>query len=493
MPWLTKSRFTAGLQCPKRLWNEVHAPLEEALPDTLAFMNGRAVDRLAQTLAVGAVVSREQGMPTAIAETARLLRARSLRDDADMVLYQPAFRAGNLAVIADVLRIGGTQATLVEVKASTSVKPGHLHDVAYQTLVLRQCKLPVERVMLAHVDNTFVLTRPGDYAGLISEQDVTHEVEEALPQIAESAAALQEVMSSGTRPEVSIGAHCDKPYECPFIARCRLERGATPEYPVELLPRGGRTVESLLASGYSDLAKVPAERLTQPNHQRIHRATISGEPYFDAAATEKLRAFTYPMAHLDFETIAQAVPQVVGTRPYEGIPFQWSIHVEESASRVRHAEFLAIESFGDFDAMAGELLAALPESGPVFAYNASFEHGKLEWLADRVPARANALRDVANRLVDLLPFTRAAYYHRDMQGSYSIKMVLPTIDPTLSYENLAGVREGDGAQLAFLQLRDGTLGSESAAGVRSALLKYCERDSWGLVVLRRFLCGEALP
>ncbi|MGH8252891.1 MAG: DUF2779 domain-containing protein [Steroidobacteraceae bacterium] len=493
MPWLTKSRFTAGLQCPKRLWNEVHAPLETGLPDSLAFMNGRAVDRLAQTFAAGTVVSREQGMPAAIAETTRLLRERSVRAGADMVVYQPAFRAGNLAVIADVLRINGSGATLIEVKASTSVKAEHIPDVAYQALVLRQCKLPVERVMLAHVDNSFVLKRAGDFAGLIPEQDVTHEVEEALPQIAESAAALQEVMASSTRPVVSIGDHCNIPYECPFTERCRRERGATPEYPLELLPRGGKTVQSLLASGYSDLVRIPAERLTRTDHRRIHAATISGEPYFDADATADLRKLTYPMAHLDFETIAQAVPEVLGTRPYQGIPFQWSIHVEESANSVRHAEFLAIGNFGDFDALAGALLAALPESGPVFAYNSSFERGKLEWLADRLPKRANALRDVVKRLVDLLPITRAAYYHRDMKGSYSIKAVLPTIDPALAYDNLAEVREGDAAQLAFLQLRDGTLSTERAAEIRSALLMYCERDSWGLVVLRRFLCGEALP
>jgi hypothetical protein len=492
MPWLTKSRFTAGLQCPKRLWNEVHDPLTEAQPDSLPFMNGRAVDRLAQTFAAGALVSREQGMPAAIAETSRLLRERSLRDGASTVLYQAAFRAGNLAVIADVLRIDGNQATLVEVKGSTSVKPEHLPDVAYQTLVLRQCKLPIERIMVAHIDNKFVLTRPGDYAGLIVEQDVTNEVEEALPQIAESAAALLEVMTSA-RPVVPIGEHCNSPYECPFTERCQRERGAPPEYPVELLPWGGKTVKSLIASGYSNLVEVPAERLARADHQRIYQATVSGEPYFDAAATADLRKFRYPMAHLDFETIAQAVPDVVGTRPFEGIPFQWSIHIEDSASSVRHAEFLAIERFGDFDALADALLSALPDSGPVFAYNASFERGKLEWLADRLPARANALRDVASRLVDLLPITRAAYYHRDMKGSYTVKSVLRTIDPALDYDNLSDVREGDGAQLAFLQLRSGALGAERAAVIRSALLKYCERDSWGLVVLRRFLCGEALP
>jgi hypothetical protein len=162
--------------------------------------------------------------------------------------------------------------------------------------------------------------------------------------------------------------------------------------------------------------------------------------------------------------------------------------VEESATQLRHAEFLALANFGDFGALAQALLAALPESGPVFAYNASFERGVLTWLADRVPLLANGLRAVAARLVDLLPVTRAAYYHRDMQGSWSIKSVLPTIDPALDYAGLGEVHEGGGAQLAFLQLQSGSVSSARRAALTGALLKYCERDTFGLVVLRRFLC-----
>ena len=113
-------------------------------------------------------------------------------------------------------------------------------------------------------------------------------------------------------------------------------------------------------------------------------------------------------------------------------------------------------------------------------------------MADRLPALANALRRVAERLIDLLPLTRAAYYHRDMQGSWSIKSVLPTLAPELSYRELADVQEGDGAQRALLELRGGELNETRRAALKRALLLYCERDTWALVVLRRFLCGEPL-
>jgi hypothetical protein len=198
------------------------------------------------------------------------------------------------------------------------------------------------------------------------------------------------------------------------------------------------------------------------------------------------------MAYLDFETIGLAVPEFLGTHPYDPWPFQWSLHVEEAPGQIRHAEYLASANLGDLASLAGALLAAMPYSGPVFAYNASFEKGVLLRMADRVPERANALRELATRLVDLLPVTRAAYYHRDMHGSWSIKAVLPTLVPELGYDKLNEVQEGDSAQRALLELRSGDLSAARRVELEQALLRYCERDTWALVVLRRFLCGEAL-
>ena len=485
MPWLTKSRFTSGVQCPKRLWNEVHDPLPEGIPDSMAFVNGRAVDQLVQRLAPGAVVSRERGMPAAIAETTRVMRS-----GAPSVLYQPAFRAGDWAVIADVLRVQKGQATLVEVKSSTAVKPEHIPDVGFQTLVLRKAKQPIERVLLAHVDNTFVLQRTGDYDGLISEVDVTSDVEVALPEIEESAVRLQRVMASVKRPAISMGPQCTSPYECPFIERCTQEQSGTPKYPVDLLPWGGKTVIALRAAGYSDLAQVPQNLLSSDLHLRIHHATVTGEVYFNEEATAELRGLGYPIAHLDFETIGLAVPEIVGTKPYEQVPFQFSIQVEESAVVVRDAELLQIEQFGEFWAFSNALLASLPESGPVCAYNAGFEARVLRFLADRVPDLGNALRDVEARLVDLLPVARAAYYHRDMKGSWSIKDVLSTLAPDLDYANLEDVQEGGGAQLAFMEMRHQSVTAARKEHLRKALLAYCKRDTEAMVVLRKFLCGE---
>jgi hypothetical protein len=489
MAWLTKSRFLSGLQCHKRLWFEIHQPFEKPVEPSIAIGQGRSFDEVVQRLHPGVVISRANGLPSAIAETKRVLAQGSR---AAAVLYQAAFRAGDLAIIADVLRRQGAEFELIEVKATTEVKGTHLPDAAFQALVLQRAKIPVGRVFIGHVNNQFVLRRAGDYAGLLVEEDITDGVQSYLAEAAARALEFQEVMASASTPAIGVGPHCMEPYECPFLARCSFGQDPAPEYPVDVLPRGGKTVAALLAEGYRDLRDVPVKRLTDEMHRRVFDATCSGLAFFDLGATAELRQWPLPYSYLDFETISSSVPEVIGTRPYEQLPFQWSVHVENPPGNLRHAEYLAIESFGDFEALAQQLIAALPAAGPIFAYNANFEAGVLDRLAELVPAQAAALCAIVGRLVDLLPVARAAYYHRDMRGSWSIKSVMPTIDAELGYGHLDEVQEGDGAQRAFLELRGTGVTPERARALRSALLRYCRHDTWVMVVLRRFLCGEAI-
>jgi hypothetical protein len=178
MAWLTKSRFLSGLQCHKRLWFEVHQPLDQAAEPSIPILQGRAFDDVVQGLHPGVVISRSKGMLSAITETRRVLAQGS---NAPSPLYQPAFQAGDLTVIADVLRRPGDSFELVEVKATTQVKGTHLPDAAFQVLVLQRAKIPVSRVFLGHVNNQFVLRRAGDYDGLLVEEDITDVVQGYLP------------------------------------------------------------------------------------------------------------------------------------------------------------------------------------------------------------------------------------------------------------------------------------------------------------------------
>ena len=231
MTWLTKSKFLAGLQCHKRLWFEVHEPLEDPAPAPLPVLLGREFDEVVQTLEPGIIISRDNGMAAAILETERLLR------EGASVLHQPAFRSGDLVVIADLMRRDDGSLELVEVKASTAVKETHIPDAAFQALVIERTGVHLRKISIGHVNSQFKLERLDDYQGLLTETDVTGAVRASLQAVADSAERFQAVMANSSCPPIDVGAHCTSPYDCPFMARCHLPKGTGAEYPITSLPR----------------------------------------------------------------------------------------------------------------------------------------------------------------------------------------------------------------------------------------------------------------
>lgn len=485
MTLLTKSLFLSAKQCPKRLWYEAHDPVSSPGTDTMTLMNGRAVDRVVQQLHPGAIIAREGGLTAALEQTRRALDQKQ-----SDVLYQAAFRDGSLAAVADVLRAKGPQFELIEVKAATGLKSEHLPDIAFQTLVLERAGLSVSDAYLGHVNSEFVLRKPADYTGLLVEAKVTAEVRALLPAIAEEATKALSLIAESSPPEKAMGSHCTDPHPCPFSDRCIAIGGPRPKYPLSIPPRGAKVAAGLAALGYTDLRDVPADRLSNSTHQRVRHATVTGKPVLDRAATVDVRALRPPFSYLDFETMNFAVPEIIGTRPYEQYPFQWSLHVEASdGGPLEHSEYLEVAGFADSGALAIRLLEALPSTGPIFVYNRTLEKGALELLARLVPELAPRLRAVVERLYDLLPITRAAYYHPAMLGSWSIKTVLPTLDPALGYEGLEEIQDGEAAQLAFLKVRDPGTTAQRREQLSARMRKYCERDTFAMVILRRYLCA----
>jgi hypothetical protein len=485
MAILTKSLFMTGRQCAKRLWFEVHQPLDSRVAGSMQLVNGREFDRIAQGARRGIVISRDGGLSTA----AKATQGALLSQDVD-VFYQAAFRSGSIAAISDVLRRNGTGFDLIENKVSTKVTDDHLIDAAFQALVLERAGVRLKHSFIGHVNQAFRLRHPGQYDGLVMEEDVTAEVRKlkrTIPRLSETSLV---VMARTSAPEVAMGAHCQSPYLCPFMERCSKSLPPGPEFPVSILPRGGKMVAALATEGIHDLKAVPVERLKSRNHRRVHAATIAATPLFDVGATHKVRALAPPYSYLDFETLPLAVPRVVGTRPYEQCPFQWSLHVEEADGSVRHVEHLSSSLSGGLEELTRTLLRGLPSKGPIFVYNAALERGALTLLARLFPPLGPSIQRAGRRITDLLPTTRAAYYHPLMRGSWSIKDVLPTIDPKLAYEGLTEVKDGGGAQAAYLEFMEPQTSPERRSEIEVRLKDYCGRDTYALVVLRRFLCQE---
>ena len=474
-PTLSKSRFTYGLQCLKQLWWRVHEP---AAPELVAspalqvlFDRGHQVGERAQAEFPGGtrIDHPYWEVEKKVADTRAALAAGA------PAIFEASFLEDGVFVAVDVLERRGAAHAVVEVKSTVSVKEQFIADVAIQLHVARAAGLDVRRGEVMHLDRD---CRFPDLSNLFAREDVTEDVEAFLPSIPGHLARMKRAID-GPLPEVAVGPHCSEPYECPFQARCFAP---LPDHHVSTLYLGRKLTAALLAGGVESIRDIPGGAALSAVQARQVEAVKTGRVVVAEGLAAALTTLVAPVAYLDFETIAPAIPVWNGCGPYLAVPVQLSCHVLDARGATTHHEHLA-EGPGDpRPAMAEAVIQACQGAATVVAYNASFERRCLEHLAEQVPARREALLAVAARLVDLLPMVRDHVYHPAFGGSFSMKTVGPALVPGLDY---AGMEIGEGgtasAVLERLLLSGEPAGAAERATVRRQLLDYCRQDTLAMV------------
>ncbi|MBT0671731.1 DUF2779 domain-containing protein [Novosphingobium profundi] len=467
-PGLSLARLAAFEQCPRRLWLAVHRPdLGRADGDGGAsFDAARRLRELAQAQSAKAYASGERAP-----------------------LFDVSFAHEGVFVRVDILEPDGADGWhLVLVKGGAGPKDGHVRDLATQLWIARSSGLGVTRASVRHVERGFVLPRDGEPSGLLCDAEFTQALEPIVSERPSLVARARGVVA-GPEPMCATGPHCLKPTPCEFRAHCAAHEAPGPEWPVSILPNGGW--KKWARQGVEDLLDLDETTMAKPREARIVAATRSGTPFHDAVGARTAMAdWAFPRAWLDFETISGALPLWAGTRPYQTIPFQFSLHLEQEDGTLTHHEYLRCDGGDPRPDCAAALARLIPEGASVIAYNAGFERAVLRALAEQVPEHAERLYAQAEATVDLLPIARNHWYHRDQRGSWSIKAVLPTIAPELDYAGLE-VKDGGMAQESFLEAIDPATSPERRWAIEEALRAYCARDTYAMIVLARRLVAGA--
>src|SRR2546423_12010313 len=481
---LSKSRYLSGLQCHKQLWWRVHQPEAPELAPSPGQQNllaqGREVGERARRHVPGGELidlpSRQQDDVVAATHAA-------LQRDAPAI-YEAWFLAEDTYVGVDILERTPRGYGVIEVKASNSRKPEHLPDAAVQVHVLRCASLPVERAEIMHLNPE---CRYPDLSNLFVREDVTALVEAALIGVADELAA-QRAMLAGPLPDVAIGEHCTRPHDCPFIERCWPK---APDHHVSSLYRIDRKrALELEADGFATIYDLPSDLELSVIHARQVKAVRSGRMVVEPTLRKALAQFASPLAFLGFETVGPAVPRWPGCRPWQQVPVQFSVHIEERGRGLGHHQWIADGPEDPRPALAEVLVAACTGARRVVAYHAPFERECIKRLREGVPHLAKELERIERRLVDLLPLIRRHVYHPDFGGGFSIKKTLPALVPGLSYSDLR-VQDGEVAtvELQRLRFQGAEMPPGERAALREALLAYCERDTWAMVKLLEKLRG----
>jgi predicted RecB family nuclease len=478
---ISKSKFVAGVQCLKRLYFQVHQPELAAEPDAAneaIFEQGREVGLLARQMFPGGVeVDGSAGLDEAIRTTRELVANPEVP-----TIFEGTFENGGVLVRVDILqRRRDNRWRLLEVKSATDLKDYHLDDVAIQARVVSRSGLDLAASSLAHINRNYVFEGGSiDVRRFFKIRNLTRRIARLTPKLTFQLRAEFTVLNMPKAPDLPTGRHCTDPVTCEFFDRCNPPR---PADHVGYLPRiQASSVEELGEIGVESIRDIPDDFPLNERQRRACTCVQTGEPWFSADLSKELKGLKYPLFFMDFETVNPAIPRFPGMRPYDQLPFQWSVHVlREPGAELEHPEFLATDNSDPRRGFITSLCSVLGKSGSILVYSA-FESQRLSELAAWLPEFSGRIKKIQRRLWDLLPVVRNHAYHPRFAGSYSIKNVLPALVPGMTYEGME-VADGTEAGLAWESLIRGGLDQDERNRIRKALLDYCGQDTLAMVRL----------
>lgn len=487
--YLSKSIYVNVWKCPKGAWiNKYHpewvviSENQQALFDT-----GHEVGDIAQGMFgpfVDVTAYKEDG---SLNKSEMIRRTAEEMEKGTPVICEAAFSYEGLYCAVDLLRRdeenGGW--ALYEVKSSTQVKDYYIADVSYQKYVLEHCGVRVTGVYLVNIDNTYVLGPDGivDPAGFFMVNDLWDAASQAqqdtVPGVLQTA---ERVLGCAEEPSAELAEDC---VGCDFFSCCFRD---LPERSVfDLYRLAKKKMVEFYRQGLVSYGQLEEAGVIK-NKTQLRQMDYWLRDKGIYAEKEKLREFlsglSYPLYFLDFETMGLAVPVYAGTKPFEQIPFQYSLHyIEQEDGELKHREFLAESGKDPRRAIAEALCRDIPADVCVTAFHKSTECGILRKLAEQFPDLADHLNAVAENVVDLLvPFQSGWYYKKEIGGSFSIKSVLPAIcpdDPELDYHELDGIHNGTEAMSMYPKMKD--MEPEMREKNRRSLLAYCRLDTLAMV------------
>lgn len=377
-----------------------------------------------------------------------LERTRDALAEGVHVLFQPRFEWQNFTCICDIVSIvGDGKIDLYEIKASTSAKVDHEFDLAFQTAVLEGTGLTVCNIYVIHVNNQYVRRGPIEADKITKITDITEKVR----------------------------ARGDVTAQYMPLALSTAQLKVMPDPDPALAKLGSK----------NDWMKV-YENIFPPTPREYSPETVP------AILKNEIKEFVgklqYPLYSLDYETLMSLVPYFDGHRPYQQVPFQYSLHILDSPdAELVHKEYLHKDNSDPARPLTEQLLKDIGTEGTVLVWYEGFEKARNTELGGVLPEYKEAMEAINERIVDLMvPFKSKWYDDPRFEGSASIKRVLPVLCPELSYKDL-GIQEGGSAQRLWMEaVLDGTRDKEREQ-ILNDLVEYCKLDTLAMVEIYKKL------
>jgi hypothetical protein len=495
---ISKTTFLQFQICPKDTWLRLHKPeLVDSFTPTEFEMHlleqGNLVEEEARRLFPDGVLVAAAG-DDALDETHRLMAGSSIG-----AIFQATFLAQGFFTKCDVLKRGVAPGSwdVVEIKGTNSKKEGsedrdHISDLTFQKHVLELAGVTIARTCIIHLNKKYVRTGPLDVQALFTIDDSTEQVNELAAGLLEKMYAAREYLNNAREPNVGCDCHLSgRSRHCRTFSYSHPE---IPDYSVHDIVRIGQSktkLEYFMDEQIYTIDDVPddydlgdAQQLQVAAHKK-RRPIINQD-----AIEEALRAYSFPLHFLDYETYAPAIPAFDTFSPYQRIPFQFSLHtLRDQGGQPEHVEFLHLDRSDPTVTVAELLERHIDPNGTVVVWYAPFERGVNAEIGERRPPYANRMKRINDQIQDLRDvFAKQHFVHPGFRGSTSIKAVMPVLvpEPELSYDGLA-IKDGTAASEQWWKMTADDTPTDERERIAKALRAYCGLDSYAMYAIWRKL------
>ena len=487
---INKRTFLKSIDCDTAAWI-AHNVCDKALAidEELRIFQGNQVGMLARThFPTGQLISGST-IQSAIASTRQLINTHE-----NIILFEGAFEHDGFVARADILVKTGQDYQLIEVKSSTPKKlhiaegKPYLDDIAYTFWILSSTGINITSAQLWFLNKSYRMGEPP--LNLFKKEDCTEDAGKQAQAYASLGTGKKSIITAPQKPNCLLKAACKG---CEHAHSCFKNFDQHTIFQIPKMSK--KKMQDLIDQGITTAGAIPPGEITAAG-LNAYTCLVNGQDLCQKQSIKDAVAqWEYPIGYFDFETINPALPLISDCEPYAQIPFQYSLHIAQTAQQSKkafqHKEFLANPAHLQAEVLklAQQMAADLKECKTIVAYHMSFEQARTKWLAEwvnkkGVPQLADQLLAIRDRFVDLEPLIKDHFYDLSFQGSYSIKKVLPVVAPGLSYQgmNVANGADAAGVFLNMVLNRVQTLVNQGyTVPSRANLLEYCKKDTWAMV------------
>ncbi|HMW06602.1 MAG TPA: DUF2779 domain-containing protein [Leptospiraceae bacterium] len=469
-----------GLKCDKLLWHQYHSEItptysakNESNLQRVNIQNEFIFKYAKLIYPNGKEVPRNHSMSSSHKMTQNLIAERSIVYNASF-LTSDFFSRTNILIPSSI----DDSWEIIEVKSSINLKHDNILDICFQVHVARQSGLKISNCSILHVNPDYSFTGELDISQLFILKNVTDRVNSAKSQFEKQVNYLKSLITRLDSPDLSKEHSCGTPKNC-ILKTCWNDLG---EGNLFNLREGGDLTTKFFNLGVRYVKDIPEDPdLTFTQKVQIE-SERSNSPFLQKdKLTEFLNSIQFPIYFLDFETINPAIPVYVNSKPFQHIPFLYSLHVMDNKDLPpNHFSYIDDGSVDPREKILDDLSKIISIDGTILCYNAVFEMKCLRESVKLFPQYSDWYSSIANRFVDLSnPFRFFYYYHPKQNGSASLKSVLPALTG-LDYKELE-INDGNLANLEFLRAKTMNLPEEELTSIYRLLLDYCKMDTYAMV------------